>query len=130
MATPEDKPETKRELALLSWIQQFTPYGVLTLDASLRVQTWNRWLESHSSLNAEAVARAPVVEQIEERLLPRARSHRRALDRDDLVALSDARRRHSFSRVFRAIRDIVHPTQSHRRIRTCDQVYGQSARGT
>ena len=56
MASPEEKPGTERELALLSWIQQFAPYGVLTLDTSLRVQTWNRWLESHSSLTAAAVA--------------------------------------------------------------------------
>ena len=55
MASLENKPEAERELALLSWIHQFAPYGVLTLDTSLRVQSWNRWLESHSSWNAPAV---------------------------------------------------------------------------
>src|SRR5271168_4828652 len=55
MASPENKPETERDLALLSWIQQFAPYGVLTLDTSLRVQSWNRWLELHSSWNAATV---------------------------------------------------------------------------
>jgi PAS domain S-box-containing protein len=52
MASPEDK---QREQALLSWIQQFAPYGVFTLDTLLRVQSWNRWMGSHSSLTETEV---------------------------------------------------------------------------
>ena len=37
-----------REAALLSWIQQFAPYGVVTLDETFKVQTWNHWMELHS----------------------------------------------------------------------------------
>jgi PAS domain S-box-containing protein len=44
-----------RREALLSWIQQFAPYGVITLDDSFVVQSWNHWLESHSSLRSEDV---------------------------------------------------------------------------
>lgn len=72
MAVPENNPDSKRELALLSWIQQFAPYGVLTLDSSLRVQSWNKWMESHSSLTATEVAGRPLFEifpDLEERKL-------------------------------------------------------------
>jgi PAS domain S-box-containing protein len=61
MAKSEDNSElaeTKRELALLSWIQQSAPYGVFTLDASLQVKSWNRWMETHSGLaGAEVLGR-------------------------------------------------------------------------
>ena len=50
------EPASKRESALLSWIQQFAPYGVLTLDEHFRVQTWNNWMEVHSSRRLEEVA--------------------------------------------------------------------------
>jgi signal transduction histidine kinase len=50
------KQESKPQGALLSWIQQFAPYGVITLDESLRVQTWNHWMELHSSKRLEEVA--------------------------------------------------------------------------
>ncbi len=55
MASPHDNSDSKRELAILSWVQQFAPYGVLTLDASLRVQSWNQWLASHSALTSNEV---------------------------------------------------------------------------
>ncbi len=54
----EENLEKKRDVALLSWIQ-FAPYGVFTLDTSLRIQTWNQWMEIHSSLScAEVKGRA------------------------------------------------------------------------
>jgi len=52
-----DNPEEKREAALLVWIQQYAPYGVFTLDTSLQVQSWNRWMESHSFPAAQVVGR-------------------------------------------------------------------------
>ncbi|HEY1787733.1 MAG TPA: ATP-binding protein, partial [Verrucomicrobiae bacterium] len=57
-----DNLAKERDQALLSWIQQHAPYGVFTLDTSLRVQTWNRWLESHSSFSCAQVKGRPVVE--------------------------------------------------------------------
>src|SRR5688572_30433506 len=45
-----------RREALLSWIQQFAPYGVVTLDESFTVQSWNHWMELHSGLKFEEVA--------------------------------------------------------------------------
>lgn len=47
--------ESERDSALVSWIQQFSPYGVITLDRSFRVQTWNHWMELHSSLLSKDV---------------------------------------------------------------------------
>ncbi|HEX3720467.1 MAG TPA: ATP-binding protein [Verrucomicrobiae bacterium] len=53
---PEDNPEAKRQAALLSWIQQFAPYGVITLDKAFCAQTWNHWMELHSGMRFEDVA--------------------------------------------------------------------------
>jgi PAS domain S-box-containing protein len=56
MGGPDTNSESKKEVALLSWIQKFAFYGVITLDTSLRVQTWNHWMEIHSGLRSEDVA--------------------------------------------------------------------------
>lgn len=56
MSEPIDNPETKRGEALLSWIQQFAPYGVATLDESFRVKSWNHWMELHSGMPLSDVA--------------------------------------------------------------------------
>jgi signal transduction histidine kinase len=50
----EDNLEKKRDLALLSWIQ-YAPYGIFTLDTSLRVQSWNQWMEAHSTLSGAQI---------------------------------------------------------------------------
>ncbi len=44
-----------REQALLSWIQQFAPYGVVTLDEAFQIQGWNHWMELHSARRAAEV---------------------------------------------------------------------------
>lgn len=41
--------------ALLSWIQQLAPYGIVTLDTALNIQFWNHWMELNSSLPAQEV---------------------------------------------------------------------------
>lgn len=50
-----DDSASPREGALLSWIQQFAPFGVVTLDESLRVQSWNHWMETHSARKFEEI---------------------------------------------------------------------------
>lgn len=47
---------SERGAALLTWIQQFAPYGVVTLDQALRIQEWNHWMELHSGKRREDVA--------------------------------------------------------------------------
>ncbi|HTL54244.1 MAG TPA: GAF domain-containing sensor histidine kinase [Candidatus Limnocylindrales bacterium] len=49
MGTAHQTPESQGEGALLSWIQQFAPYGVITLDRSFGIKSWNHWMEIHSS---------------------------------------------------------------------------------
>jgi len=56
MAEAPDHPTAERQTALLSWIQQFAPYGVVTLDESYLVQSWNHWMELHSGLTFADVA--------------------------------------------------------------------------
>ncbi len=48
--------EFQREEALLAWIRQFAPYGVVTLDKAFQIQTWNHWMELHSGLKSAEVA--------------------------------------------------------------------------
>ncbi len=57
-AMPEraDNSESHREEALLSWIRQFAPYGVVTLDESFRIQSWNHWMELHSGMRLADIA--------------------------------------------------------------------------
>jgi PAS domain S-box-containing protein len=50
-----DKSESRRNEALLSWLHQFAPYGVVTLNESFLIQTWNHWMELHSRLRCEDV---------------------------------------------------------------------------
>ncbi|PWU18352.1 MAG: hypothetical protein C5B50_09185 [Verrucomicrobia bacterium] len=56
MPEPASNCEATRETALLSWIQQFAPYGVVTLDESFQVQSWNHWMEIHSGMRRQDVA--------------------------------------------------------------------------
>lgn len=46
---------------MLSWIQD-APYGIFTLDTSLRVQSWNRWMETQSSFSCADVKGRPLFE--------------------------------------------------------------------
>jgi PAS domain S-box-containing protein len=55
MSSPEDNQASKRETALLAWIQQTAPYGVFTLDTSFRVQSWNGWMETHSGIRSAEI---------------------------------------------------------------------------
>jgi signal transduction histidine kinase len=44
-----------REQAMLFWIHDFAPYGVITTDREFRIQSWNRWMERHDGREAGAV---------------------------------------------------------------------------
>jgi PAS domain S-box-containing protein len=86
MEMPKDNPERILERALLSWIQEFAPYGVFTLDTALRVQSWNRWMESHSPFARTEVAGRSLFEifpDLEERKL--TMPFQRALDGESSV---------------------------------------------
>jgi signal transduction histidine kinase len=56
MVVAEDKPDLTNNQALVAWIQQSAPYGVITLDDSFIVRSWNHWMEVHSGLKVEDVS--------------------------------------------------------------------------
>jgi PAS domain S-box-containing protein len=56
MNSQADNPGSIRQAALLSWIQQFAPYGVATLDESFQIQSWNHWMELHSGKRSAEVS--------------------------------------------------------------------------
>ncbi|HEX7862040.1 MAG TPA: ATP-binding protein [Verrucomicrobiae bacterium] len=43
------------QAATLEWIDRFAPYGVIATDREFRVCSWNRWIEQHSGMEAQAV---------------------------------------------------------------------------
>ncbi len=45
----------EHQAAMLSWMQEIAPYGILTTDNELKVQSWNEWLETYSGLAAPMV---------------------------------------------------------------------------
>ena len=55
MASMQDRTGPYGEGPLLSWIKQFAPYGVITLNEAFQVETWNHWMEIHSSRRSEEV---------------------------------------------------------------------------
>lgn len=44
-----------RDSAVLRWIGDFAPYGVITTDREFRVQSWNRWMTTHSGKDSNKV---------------------------------------------------------------------------
>lgn len=61
MTSPEQTPE-ELNAAILAWTHELAPHGILTTDKDLRITSWNRWLETHSSLHAEHVVGRPLLE--------------------------------------------------------------------
>ncbi len=60
---PEDTANAEhRDAALLHWMEQLAPHGVFTTDNELIIQTWNRWLETHSGLSADSVVGRPLLQ--------------------------------------------------------------------
>jgi len=86
MSARIDRSGSATQEAVLSWIEEFAPYGVFTLDTSLRVQSWNQWMEQHSGRRFEEVAGKNLIElypELQERKL--ASHFERALDGESSV---------------------------------------------
>ena len=43
------------QMATLRWLDEFSNQGIFTTDTSLRIQTWNQWLQRHTGRESEAV---------------------------------------------------------------------------
>lgn len=51
--SPRQQPGFTR--ALLNWMENLAPYGVITLNKDFEIQTWNGWMEKHAGLLADEV---------------------------------------------------------------------------
>ena len=54
MSQGSPTPLSPRDTAVLAWMDDFAPYGVITTDKELRVRSWNRWMEIQSAIPASA----------------------------------------------------------------------------
>ncbi|HEY0170059.1 MAG TPA: ATP-binding protein [Pyrinomonadaceae bacterium] len=66
--------ETLLSAARLRWMNDLAGHGILITDAALRVRAWNRWLEEHGGLGADAVVGRNLLEvypELEKRGLDR-----------------------------------------------------------
>ena len=43
---------TVMQMATLRWLDEFSNQGIVTTDTSLRIQTWNHWLQKHTGRTA------------------------------------------------------------------------------
>jgi signal transduction histidine kinase len=60
--------------AMLHWMNDLARQGILVTDADLNIRAWNRWLEEHSGLGADAVLGRNLLEvysELEKRRLDR-----------------------------------------------------------
>jgi len=59
MTEPETKVDSDRDTllnaAVLRWMQELAPQGILLTDSALNVVGWNRWLEEHSGRRSKDV---------------------------------------------------------------------------
>jgi PAS domain S-box-containing protein len=53
---------TSLDRAILGWMQELTPHGILVTDTELRVKRWNLWLETNSGLARTEVLDRPLFE--------------------------------------------------------------------
>lgn len=76
--------------ALLSWISELAPYGILVTDRTLTIRSWNKWLAEQTSIEAGHVVGRPLEEAFpelgERRLI---RHYLRALE-GEVIVLSTA----------------------------------------
>jgi len=54
----------KLDAAVLAWTRELAPHGIFTTDTELRVTSWNRWMESHSSLGSRQMAGRSLLDAI------------------------------------------------------------------
>src|SRR5437773_165022 len=59
-------PPGSLDHAVLLWMQELSPYGVLVTDVEARIQGWNKWLEEKSGLSARQVVGTSILETFPE----------------------------------------------------------------
>ena len=53
---------TPMQMAMLRWLDEFSNQGIFTTDTSLRVQTWNSWLQKHTGREATSAVGQQIFE--------------------------------------------------------------------
>jgi signal transduction histidine kinase/ActR/RegA family two-component response regulator len=48
------------QMATLRWLDEYSNQGIVTTDTSLRIQTWNHWLQKHTGRRAEDAVGQPL----------------------------------------------------------------------
>jgi signal transduction histidine kinase/PAS domain-containing protein len=75
MEEPSKSEPSSRDSAVLRWIGDFAPYGVITTDREFRVQSWNKWMTTHSGKDSDEIIGRTLIEifpdLVERNLLPR-----------------------------------------------------------
>ena len=61
MVQPKENKGNIRK-AVTDWLDQFSPFGVMTTDEDLMVTGWNQWMVSHSGRNADEVVGRQLLE--------------------------------------------------------------------
>ena len=64
MSDTEHSHANKLDAAVLAWTRELAPHGIFTTDTELRITSWNRWMESHSSLGSYQMAGRSLFEVI------------------------------------------------------------------
>jgi signal transduction histidine kinase len=76
--------------AILGWMQELTPHGILVTDAQLRINRWNLWLESNSGLKREEVLDRPLFEVFPEIVTRRMDRYFQSAMKGEVSLLSSA----------------------------------------
>src|SRR5687768_1673734 len=50
------------QMAMLRWVDEFSNQGIFTTDTSLRIKTWNSWLQKHTGREAASAVGQPIFE--------------------------------------------------------------------
>jgi signal transduction histidine kinase len=90
---PAQTPSTTvgyHEAAILSWIEDIAPYGILTTDTDLKIQSWNEWLETHSGIAAPLAIGQPLLELFPDLCKRKLDEHFRRALAGEVIVLSAA----------------------------------------
>ncbi|MFN7139177.1 MAG: ATP-binding protein [Limisphaerales bacterium] len=76
--------------AILGWMQELSPHGILITDAELRIKRWNLWLQTASGLKEEAVVDRSLFEVFPELAKRRMDRYFRAAMKGEVSLLASA----------------------------------------
>jgi signal transduction histidine kinase len=90
---PSDRPTVSVDMhqaAVLAWMDEIAPYGILTTDTQLVIRSWNEWLETHSGMAAPLMQGRLLVEAFPELRTRKLEEHFRRALKGEVIVLSSA----------------------------------------